>query len=124
MIAPKRLNSRQIENVQDECSYHNLIGPKVVPGTIFNDPLTGLPTMFFVFPNLSVRVQGKYRIRCQVTDVGRKSKLTRFGNNTRVVFTDVFTMYPPNSFPGVVEPTDLDRSFVAQGMKQTRKTKK
>jgi hypothetical protein len=61
VVAAGRSNSRQMQNVDKDFAYHALIGETVVSGTIYHDPDTGNPSVFFVFQQLSVRVQGDFR---------------------------------------------------------------
>jgi hypothetical protein len=46
-----------------------LSGQQCCTGMILNDPEDGLPKLFFVFQDLSVRVLGTYRLKCHVVDM-------------------------------------------------------
>jgi hypothetical protein len=71
VIAPSRLNARQIENMHADFPLHALLGPTVVSGVQFTDPTTSQEETFFVFHRLSVRVQGEYCLLCHVVDMTR-----------------------------------------------------
>jgi hypothetical protein len=117
VVAPSRSNSRQPENIDKDFAYHSLIGETVVPGTIYHDPETGTPQIFFIFQQLSVRIQGNFRLLCTVIDVTRYSLLISANMDSVSVFSNPFVMYLPKMFPGIEGPTDLTKSLSIQGLK-------
>jgi hypothetical protein len=48
---------------------NTMAGQRTCGGTILIDPEDGLPKLFFVFPDLSVKVLGRYRLQCFVFDM-------------------------------------------------------
>ncbi|ORX63291.1 hypothetical protein K493DRAFT_311450 [Basidiobolus meristosporus CBS 931.73] len=78
--------------------------------------MDGNPGVFFLFPDLSVRVEGKYRLRFSLWDIMRTWKE---GHNYMLthVYSEPFTVYPPRSFPGMADVTPLSDWFSNQGMK-------
>jgi hypothetical protein len=48
-----------------------LAGQRSVPGRVLNDPAAGIPKVFFVFNNLSVRIHGEYRLCFDVVNLSR-----------------------------------------------------
>ncbi|KAJ3323772.1 hypothetical protein HDU76_013555 [Blyttiomyces sp. JEL0837] len=67
---------------------------------------------FFVFPDLSVRMEGSYRLKFSLFEIV----------NTEIYYctsicSDVFYVYPAKKFPGMEESTYLSRNFAEQGLK-------
>jgi hypothetical protein len=52
-----------------------LIGSQTSTGIVLND-LDGQPQLFFIFPDISSRVKGKFRFHCQVIDLNEYYILT------------------------------------------------
>ncbi|KAJ1978464.1 hypothetical protein H4R34_003196 [Dimargaris verticillata] len=67
---------------------------------------------FFVFPDISVKVEGEYRLRFCLYELV-DSTVMYLGSE----FSDVFTVYPAKKFPGMAESTFLSRSFSDQGVR-------
>ena len=68
--------------------------------------------VFFVFPDLSVRLEGNYRLRFTLVDIsGPVSKVKAS------IFSDIFTVYQAKKFPGMMESTELSRCLSDQGLK-------
>ncbi|KAB8204709.1 velvet factor-domain-containing protein [Aspergillus parasiticus] len=74
--------------------------------------LTGLDGGFFVFGDLSVKVEGDFRLKFTLFEM-RKDMVTHI----KSIISDRFTVSPPKSFPGMAESTFLSRSFADQGVK-------
>ncbi|KAH6912107.1 velvet factor-domain-containing protein [Coprinopsis sp. MPI-PUGE-AT-0042] len=67
---------------------------------------------FFVFPDLSVRTEGSYRLKLSLFEV--------VGNNVRhckSIFSAPFYVYTAKKFPGMEESTPLSCSLADQGIK-------
>ncbi|RKO87244.1 velvet factor [Blyttiomyces helicus] len=67
---------------------------------------------FFVFPDLSVRMEGSYRLKFSLFEI----------INTEIyyctcIYSDPFNVYPAKKFPGMEESTFLSRTFAEQGLK-------
>ncbi|KAI9230403.1 MAG: velvet factor [Piptocephalis tieghemiana] len=77
---------------------------------------------FFIFPDLSVRTEGRYRLRfvlgqlCLNSDPGGDP--SRVSHAIRAeCFSDPFTVYAAKKFPGMTDSTDLTKCFARQGVK-------
>ncbi|PWZ00977.1 hypothetical protein BCV70DRAFT_86388 [Testicularia cyperi] len=67
---------------------------------------------FFVFPDLSIRVEGRYRLKlCLFETIGHTV------HHCRSIYSDPFHVYTAKRFPGMEESTRLSRSFAEQGLK-------
>ncbi|KAI8393842.1 velvet factor-domain-containing protein [Radiomyces spectabilis] len=67
---------------------------------------------FFVFPDISVRLEGFYKLKFTLFEI--------VGLDVRClcsVLSDPFQVYSPKSFPGMSESTFLTRSFSDQGVR-------
>ncbi|KAJ3279819.1 hypothetical protein HK104_001142 [Borealophlyctis nickersoniae] len=67
---------------------------------------------FFVFPDLSVRMEGTYRLKFSLFEI----------INTEIYYctsicSEIFNVYPAKKFPGMEESTFLSRTFAEQGLK-------
>ncbi|KAI9359555.1 velvet factor [Zopfochytrium polystomum] len=92
--------------------FESLLGSIVVPCLVLLD-VDGTEGMFFVFSDLSVRLQGLYRLKFQLVDVrsvGRQSSVMCSA------WTDVFEVFAAKTFPGMTESTVLSRTFANQGI--------
>ncbi|KAJ5627348.1 Velvet factor, partial [Penicillium herquei] len=67
---------------------------------------------FFVFGDLSVKIEGEYRLKFTLFEM-RTNQVTYL----KTIISDAFTVSPPKSFPGMMESTFLSRSFADQGVK-------
>ncbi len=122
-----------------------MIGRTTAPGTVYDDPDTGKPAVFFVLQHLSIRVQGDFRLRVDVMNMSKpsfhfhdiecssltdSSRTVYEGNplysknvydkpmfETMTVITEPFEVFPPKEFPGRDPPTKLVKALLAQGMK-------
>ncbi|KAJ3032608.1 hypothetical protein HDV00_007327 [Rhizophlyctis rosea] len=66
---------------------------------------------FFVFPDLSVRMEGSYRLRFTLFEVVGGEVWFCGG-----VESEEFHVYPAKKFPGMEESTYLSRTFAEQGL--------
>ncbi len=71
---------------------------------------------FFVFPDLSCRVTGQFRLKFTVFDLPNHSSSAPKPCIASVV-SDVFSVYHPKSFPGMSESTALSKAFAKQGIR-------
>ncbi|KAL3479880.1 velvet factor-domain-containing protein [Aspergillus californicus] len=67
---------------------------------------------FFVWGDLSIKIEGDFRLKFTLFEM-RKTDIWYL----KSVISDVFTVSPPKSFPGMAESTFLSRSFADQGVK-------
>uniref|UniRef100_V5EHP8 Velvet domain-containing protein n=2 Tax=Kalmanozyma brasiliensis (strain GHG001) TaxID=1365824 RepID=V5EHP8_KALBG len=67
---------------------------------------------FFVFPDLSIRVEGRYRLKlCLFETIGHSV------HHCKSIYSDPFHVYTAKRFPGMEESTRLSKSFAEQGLK-------
>ncbi|KAI8903654.1 velvet factor-domain-containing protein [Powellomyces hirtus] len=116
-----------------------LIGNLVSPCNVLSD-LDGSKSMLFSFPDISVRVSGRYRIKFLVLDV-KSSRVAEFApskdctsatgqqccpsspaqrnpySTNHCVLSDVFTVYHPKEFPGMADSTPLSKCLAQQGIR-------
>ncbi|KAI8927139.1 velvet factor-domain-containing protein [Entophlyctis helioformis] len=96
-------------------SQHNqiLLGALISPCHILSD-VDGDRGLFFIFPDVSVRTSGTYRIKISLYDIkGAISKKSPIS----FVVSDAFTVYSPKTFPGMSDSTPLSRTFSKQGIR-------
>jgi hypothetical protein len=67
---------------------------------------------FFVFPDLSVRTEGIYRLKFSLFEI-----VSGKVYHCRSICSDPFIVYSAKRFPGMEESTFLSRSFADQGLK-------
>ncbi|PGH08497.1 hypothetical protein AJ79_05986 [Helicocarpus griseus UAMH5409] len=75
---------------------------------------------FFVFGDLSVKVEGDYRLKFnlfEMRDVKRCGGVRDEVVYLKSILSKPFTVSPPKNFPGMAESTMLSRSFAEQGVK-------
>ncbi|KAG2172684.1 hypothetical protein INT43_000031 [Umbelopsis isabellina] len=75
------------------------------------------PGIFFVFPDLSVRTEGRFTLRFVLIDLSEGEPSTMSTRIKHQVFSNPFTVYSPKSFPGMRESTPLSVAFAKQGSK-------
>ncbi|KAI8847613.1 velvet factor, partial [Chytridium lagenaria] len=84
-----------------------LVGSLATPCMILND-VDGTEGMFFVFYDLSVRTQGSFRLKFHLIDADSTKE---FSAAKSVLWTNVFEVYSPKTFPGMTGKT-----FAKQGL--------
>ncbi|KAI3645701.1 hypothetical protein MP228_008629 [Amoeboaphelidium protococcarum] len=79
--------------------------------------LNSLDAGFFVFPDLSIRVDGDFQLKFSLFYLyidGVGGEKVKFVDS---IVSDVFHVYPAKRFPGMSESTELSRLFADQGIK-------
>ncbi|CEG64376.1 hypothetical protein RMATCC62417_01357 [Rhizopus microsporus] len=76
------------------------------------------PGLYFAFPDLSIRTEGRYTLRFSLMKLANSD----FQENAKSkivaqVFSDPFTVYSAKKFPGMTESTELSKIFAKQGLK-------
>jgi hypothetical protein len=56
--------------------YQNLVGQRISTGIVLCDPDDGVKKLFFIYPDLAVRIIGEYRLQCQLMQLSRYCFLT------------------------------------------------
>ncbi|KAJ2159272.1 hypothetical protein GGF46_003156 [Coemansia sp. RSA 552] len=67
---------------------------------------------YFVFSDLSVRIEGAFRLRFVLFEMDGQQV-----HNRASITSDVFFVYSPKRFPGMMESTLLSRVFASQGLR-------
>ncbi|KAF7551024.1 hypothetical protein G7Z17_g5307 [Cylindrodendrum hubeiense] len=71
---------------------------------------------YFVFGDLSVKREGRFRLRFTLYDRDNQAEPPSVYFVSEII-TNPFTVYSPKEFPGMAESTFLTRSFTDQGVK-------
>lgn len=71
---------------------------------------------FFVFGDLSVKQEGRFRLRFTLYERDENFQDPSF-HYVGELITNVFTVFPPKFFPGMADSTQLTRTFSDQGVK-------
>lgn len=71
---------------------------------------------FFVFGDLSVKQEGRYRLRFTLYERDQNHPTPSFYFIGELI-TNVFTVFPAKLFPGMTDSTALTRTFSDQGVK-------
>jgi hypothetical protein len=92
--------------------------PKAGSSTIESDPKSSNqpPSCFFIFPDLSCRTPGPYRLHFTLMRLG--SEITLLGGRTEVVSSvtsDIFQVFSAKDFPGMRASTGLTRGLKRLG---------
>ncbi|KAJ2616617.1 hypothetical protein H4S08_000699 [Coemansia sp. RSA 1365] len=100
------------------CVVRNLIGSGVAAGAKLND-LDGSLGIFFVFPDLSIRKDGEYRLRFSYFNLQAETGelITTSTHIQAYTFSEPFRVYSAKQFPGMIESTALSKHFAKQGVK-------
>eukprot|EP00158_Paraphelidium_tribonemae_P006256 Partr_v1_DN27750_c2_g1_i7_m67791 putative Velvet factor len=83
--------------------------------------LDGHQGNYFIFPDLSVRIEGEYKLRFSIMNIAW-SRTAAPGESGPVVsstMTNTFKAYTAKKFPGMLESSDLMKHFAQQGVKAT-----
>ncbi|KAJ3276029.1 hypothetical protein HDV01_006199 [Terramyces sp. JEL0728] len=67
---------------------------------------------YFIFPDLSVRMEGAYRLKFSMYKIVDSQVLY-----CTSIISDSFNVYPAKKFPGMEESTPLSKTFAEQGLK-------
>ncbi|ORZ00849.1 velvet factor, partial [Syncephalastrum racemosum] len=75
------------------------------------------PGVFFIFHDLSVRTEGRFRLKFTFIDLAAGEPLTMSTRIQTDVLSEPFTVYTAKKFPGMAESTALSKAFARQGIK-------
>ncbi|KAI9095167.1 velvet factor-domain-containing protein [Phlyctochytrium arcticum] len=131
---PQSSSSSQLNpphgNLSD-ATYLNTLTGSLVSSAFSLVGLDGLQGVFFVFGDLSVRVEGAYKLGfrlCSVASGGQPPNhpliSTDITTITAETFSEPFTVYTAKEFPGMLESTNLTKSFARQGVRLPVRGKK
>ncbi|KAJ2417632.1 hypothetical protein GGI10_000037 [Coemansia sp. RSA 2530] len=74
--------------------------------------MTGAQGAYFVFSDLSVRIEGSFRLRFELYEMEGDVVQHRAS-----ALSGVFSVYSPKRFPGMMESTPLSKLFAEQGLR-------
>jgi Velvet factor len=83
----------------------------------------GDPGYFFIFPDLSIRVEGRYCLKFDLLKViipptAPGEEQVPGGNQVVAeVYSDVFVVFAAKKFPGMMESTEFTKAIARQGIK-------
>ncbi|RUS29076.1 velvet factor-domain-containing protein [Jimgerdemannia flammicorona] len=94
-----------------------LMGSLVSSPSLLKNP-EGEQGLYFAFPDLSIRTEGRYTLKFSLMKLGSNDFLA----DTRSIiitqaFSHPFTVYSAKKFPGMTESTELSKTFARQGLK-------
>ncbi|GAA5852614.1 hypothetical protein JCM8547_002563 [Rhodosporidiobolus lusitaniae] len=85
---------------------------KLVAGSVVSSLFHLKDQSCFVFPDLSVRTEGRWRFKMSLFELGEDG--VHFCTS---IVTDTFQVYSSKRFPGMGKSTELSKSFAQQGLK-------
>ncbi|GAA5835752.1 hypothetical protein JCM11251_007417 [Rhodosporidiobolus azoricus] len=100
------------ENSEEEM--YDLTGSKskLVAGSVVSSLFHLKDQSCFVFPDLSVRTEGRWRFKMSLFELGEDG--VHFCTD---ILTNVFQVYSSKRFPGMGKSTELSKAFAQQGLK-------
>ncbi|KAJ3161610.1 hypothetical protein HDU88_007245 [Geranomyces variabilis] len=99
-------------------TWERVLGGMMVSSCYYLSDLNGLKGAYFVFPDLTIRVDGTFRLRMSLfnlASLGAHSDAPAVTICT--VLTQPFRSYTARDYPGLKESTELSRHFSGQGLK-------
>jgi hypothetical protein len=113
----KKEYNRSTPGLSDEIIISSVAGNRTSNAIILNDPKDGKPALFFIFPDVSLRVTGVYRFKCVVLDLQRY-RIFKFSYKSNIIFTEPFGIFTVRNFSAIDPLTTLTKSFALQGKYQ------
>ncbi|ORY81447.1 velvet factor, partial [Protomyces lactucae-debilis] len=80
----------------------------------------GVEGSFFIFPDLSVRTEGRYTLKFTLFSLEGLSLAAASGTRANCIaeaVSEPFTVYTAKKFPGMLRSTELTKAFARQGYK-------
>ncbi|KIY73209.1 hypothetical protein CYLTODRAFT_387229 [Cylindrobasidium torrendii FP15055 ss-10] len=101
------------ENTDSSTPARLIVGSAVSSLHVLKDPeCGGRRGGFFIFPEIGVRAEGKYRLKFSVYEVDGTTTVYRDH-----IYSNVFEVFQSRKFPGMQKSTLLSCSFSEQGVK-------
>ncbi|KAJ2002508.1 hypothetical protein GGI04_003282 [Coemansia thaxteri] len=113
---PMYQSSTSVISLSEPVKVRNLVGTTVSNAYLLKDDKDAI-NIFFIFHDLSVRTEGKFRIKFQFAVIPSENNPRAFVES--VTWSDVFEVYSAKTFPGMTDSTELSKAFAAQGIKIT-----
>ncbi|KAJ3169045.1 hypothetical protein HDU87_000872 [Geranomyces variabilis] len=99
-------------------TWERVLGGMMVSSCYYLSDLNGLKGAYFVFPDLTIRVDGTFRLRMSLFNL---ASLGAHSDKPAVtictVLTQPFRSYTARDYPGLKESTELSKHFSGQGLK-------
>jgi len=113
------LGSAEELPVQPEEKHARVMMGNIFANATYLDDDKGVPGHFYIFPDLSIRVEGRYRLKFDLLRVVLPPGPPSPGVNQVIaeVLSDIFVVYAAKKFPGMMASTDITRAFARQGVK-------
>ncbi|CEP07033.1 hypothetical protein [Parasitella parasitica] len=89
---------------------HNALSGQTVSSMYKLKDIDNHDGAFFIFGDLSVKVEGKFRLKLSLFEITATGSVC-----LQSIFTGPFIVYPTKKFPGMLDSTFLSRSFSDQG---------
>ena len=79
----------------------------------------GNQALFFIFPDLSIRAEGRYRLKMDLLqlEIPGDGVPQRPGRIVAECLSHIFTVFQAKRFPGMMHSTELTRALAKQGVK-------
>ncbi|KAI9303076.1 velvet factor-domain-containing protein, partial [Cunninghamella echinulata] len=114
LISPSSHSFKDMD--RQESKIQILIGTLSINGQELLD-LQQEKGVFFIFADLSIRIEGEFRLQFRLTDLSSFDPFTSSTIIKDTVYSNPFQVYSPKTFPGIKESTELSRYFALQRMK-------
>ncbi|KAG2200189.1 hypothetical protein INT47_009827, partial [Mucor saturninus] len=75
------------------------------------------PGIFFIFQDLSVRIEGTFCLKFMFMNLSAGDPLTMSTQVSDDVMSNPFTVYSAKNFPGMTDSTSISQCFAQQGIK-------
>ena len=108
--------SRVTSNIKIPHQLPILLGTLAVNASVLVDT-TGSKGLFFIFQDMSVRIEGTFRLKFSLIDLEGSRGLVQKTRVAASEFSVPFTVYTPKTFPGMADSSDLAKAFATQGYK-------
>ncbi|KAI8895016.1 velvet factor [Globomyces pollinis-pini] len=102
-------------NLDKDLTKSRLVGNTVGESRYLHD-LTDQPGTYFIFPSLSIRLPGLYKLQYRLIQVFSPDRLSLLPSTEVIstIFSDSFRAYTSKTFPGKSKPTILMRFLARQ----------
>ncbi|KAJ1935893.1 hypothetical protein EC988_008349 [Linderina pennispora] len=109
-------SSSSVMSLSEPVKVRNLVGTTVSGAYLLKDE-HDQHNIFFIFHDLSVRTEGRFRLKFQFTIIPSQEEPRAFIES--IVWSDTFEVYSAKAFPGMTDSTELSKAFAKQGIKIT-----
>jgi len=105
--------------VQPEEKHARVMMGNIFANATYLEDENGVPGHFYIFPDLSIRVEGRYRLKFDLLRIVLPPGPPSSGVNQVIaeVLSNTFVVFAAKKFPGMAPSTTLTRAFARQGVK-------